>query len=232
MSVQLRAVVFDFDGLVLDTELPVYASWCAAFVAHGADPPTLEEWSVTIGTADEVDVHAWLTERADRPVDRAAMDASRRAHRDALLEVEVARPGVIEWLAEADAAGVHLAIASSSPADWVEEHLGRLDLRARFATVVTAGGALRGKPAPDVYLEACAAAARRSGPHARRGGLAQRDRRRESGRALVRQRAQRPDRAAGSLRRRCPPRVTCRVHACGRGPTSRRTRVELVAAGY
>jgi HAD superfamily hydrolase (TIGR01509 family) len=148
--------VFDFDGLVLDTELPVYASWCAAFVAHGAEPPTVEEWAVTIGTADEVDVHAWLDERADRPVDRDAMDASRRAHRDALLEVELVRPGVLEWLAEADAAGVRLAIASSSPADWVEEHLGRLGLGPRFGTVVTAGGALRGKPAPDVYLEACA----------------------------------------------------------------------------
>jgi len=156
MSVEIHAVVFDFDGLVLDTEIPVYLSWCAAFEAHGAVPPTIEEWAVTIGTADDVDVHGWLDERAGRPVDRHAMDASRRAHRDALLEVEVVRPGVVEWLAEADAAGVHLAIASSSPADWVEEHLGRLELTSRFATVVTAGGSLRGKPAADVYLEACA----------------------------------------------------------------------------
>jgi HAD superfamily hydrolase (TIGR01509 family) len=153
---QIHAVVFDFDGLVLDTEVPVYAAWCAAFVAHGAEPPTIEEWSVTIGTADDVDMHAWLEARAARPVDRVAMDQSRRAHRDALVEIELVRPGVLDWLAEADAAGLALAIASSSPADWVEEHLGRLELRDRFAEVVTAGGQLRGKPAPDVYLEACA----------------------------------------------------------------------------
>jgi HAD superfamily hydrolase (TIGR01509 family) len=156
MSVQIDAVVFDFDGLVLDTEVPVYLSWCAAFVAHGAAPPTIEEWSATIGTADDVDMHAWLADRADRPIDRDAMDESRRAHRDALLEVEVVRPGVLAWLAEADAAGLGLAIASSSPADWVDEHLARLELRERFATVVNAGGVLRGKPAPDVYVEACA----------------------------------------------------------------------------
>ncbi len=156
MTVEIHAVVFDFDGLVLDTELPVYAAWCAVFVAHGAEPPTIEEWSATIGTADEVDMHAWLDERAALPVDRVAMDVSRRAHRDALVEIEVVRPGVLEWLAEAEAAGLAVGIASSSPADWVEEHLGRLALRDRFAEVVTAGGPLRGKPAPDVYLEACA----------------------------------------------------------------------------
>lgn len=156
MNTDIRAVVFDFDGLVLDTEVPVYVLWCAAFEAHGASPPTIDEWSATIGTADELDVHAWLVERADRPVDRAAMDEVRRARRDALLAREDARPGVIAWLAEADDAGLALAIASSSPAEWVAEHLGRLGLRERFACVVTAGGTVRGKPAPDTYLEACA----------------------------------------------------------------------------
>ena len=155
MSLEIRAVVFDFDGLVLDTEVPVYASWCAAFEAHDAVPPTIEEWSAEIGTAGSIDLHAWLADRASRPVDVDAMNEFRRAHRDALLEFEPVRPGVLEWLAEADAAELGIAIASSSPADWVEDHLARLELRERFAFVVTAGGTLRGKPAPDTYLEAC-----------------------------------------------------------------------------
>ncbi len=156
MTAGIEAVVFDFDGLVLDTEVPVYASWCAAFEAHGATPPTVEEWSVTIGTADSVDMHAWLAERASLPIDRDAMDVARRAHRDTLLETEQVRPGVVEWLTEAEAASLGLAIASSSPDDWVEGHLARLGLRERFAFVVTAGDTYRGKPAPDTYVEACA----------------------------------------------------------------------------
>ena len=156
MTTRIHAVVFDFDGLVLDTEVPVYAAWCAVFEAHGAAPPTIEEWSAEIGTVGAIDLHAWLVERAAGPVDVDVVNESRRTHRDALLAQEQVRPGVLEWLAEADAAGLGVAIASSSPADWVEEHLGRLELRERFAFVVTAGGAIRAKPAPDTYLEACA----------------------------------------------------------------------------
>ena len=151
----LHAVVFDFDGLVLDTELPMYAAWCAAFEEHGAVPPTVEEWSAEIGSGGAIDLPAWLVERATAPVDLDAMHETRRAHRDRLLARERTRPGVDAWLDEADAAGLGIAIASSSPADWVLPHLDRLELRRRFAFVVTADGAHRAKPAPDTYLEAC-----------------------------------------------------------------------------
>jgi HAD superfamily hydrolase (TIGR01509 family) len=152
----IRAVVFDFDGLVLDTELPVYSAWCAAFEAHGATPPTIQEWGDEIGTSGGIDLEAWLLERATMPVDLDVMHQTRRAHHQALVAQEVARPGVEAWLDESDAAGLGLAIASSSPADWVLPLVERLGLRARFSTIVTAEGELRGKPAPDTYLEACA----------------------------------------------------------------------------
>jgi HAD superfamily hydrolase (TIGR01509 family) len=153
---EIRAVVFDFDGLVLDTEFPVYAAWCEAFESHGAAPPTIEEWSAEIGTAGAIDLEAWLLELATVPVDIDAMHDRRRSLRDELLASEVARPGVAAWLDEADAAGLDLAIASSSPADWVLPLLDRLGLRDRFRWIVNAEGPLRGKPAPDTYLEACA----------------------------------------------------------------------------
>jgi HAD superfamily hydrolase (TIGR01509 family) len=152
----IEALVFDFDGLVLDTELPIYSTWCALFEDHGARPPTIEEWAAEIGTVGGLDLHGMLLERATRPVDLAEADIWRRSHRDLLLAEQQARPGVEDWIAEAEAAGLGVGIASSSEAEWVLPLLERIGLHTRFQFVVNAGGALRAKPAPDVYLEACA----------------------------------------------------------------------------
>jgi HAD superfamily hydrolase (TIGR01509 family) len=134
----------------------MYRSWCALFEEHGAVPPSIEEWSAEIGTVGGLDLHGLLVERAVRPVDLTEADVWRRGLRDLLLAEQQARPGVEEWLADADAAGIGIAIASSSEAEWVMPLLERIGLHARFGCVVTAGGAVRPKPAPDTYVEACA----------------------------------------------------------------------------
>jgi HAD superfamily hydrolase (TIGR01509 family) len=153
---QAEALVFDFDGLILDTEGPVFTAWQEAFDAHGCPPLTIEEWSAEIGTTGGLDLVGLIRTRATRPFDEGAMHARRRERRDELLGKETTRPGVVAWLDAADELGLRVAIASSSESGWVEPLLERLDMRGRFGLVVCAGDGVAGKPAPDTYLAACA----------------------------------------------------------------------------
>ncbi len=153
----IRALVFDFDGLILDTEGPIFLAWQEAFEAHGCTPLTVAEWAEEIGTVGGLDVMAAMRERATRPIDEPAMHATRRARAEELIGREIVRPGVHAWLDDADASGIPAAIASSSAPEWVETHLARLGLGARFAHVACRGAGARAKPAPDTYLAACEA---------------------------------------------------------------------------
>jgi HAD superfamily hydrolase (TIGR01509 family) len=155
MPTTVNAVVFDFDGLVLDTETPVYEAWSAAFDAHGCGPLTLEEWSAEVGTDGVLDLVTMLETRATRQVNIDAMHEARRKHRDALLEHETLMPGVEQWLDDARTAGFAIAIASSSEHEWVHGHLTRLGVRDRFGHLSCRDEIVPGKPAPDVYLRAC-----------------------------------------------------------------------------
>jgi putative hydrolase of the HAD superfamily len=155
----LEAVVFDFDGLILDTEWAIYESAHAAFAAHG-HALTTEAWSTIIGTNGDADDSWWHTvceaagvQDFDLALFEAAYAAQDRSIRDRLP----ANPGVVELLATLTDAGVPLGIASSSSRAWLDHHIDRLELAEHFTTLVGSdlvGGV--GKPAPDVYLRACA----------------------------------------------------------------------------
>ena len=151
----MKAVVFDFDGLILDTEYPRFLAWKETYERYGC---VLEDadWHRTIGTIDNLDLYALLLERAgaaDVPPENEVR-AAKTAREVELIAAEKALPGVLDWLADAERLDLGVAIASTSPPDWVEPHLERLNIRHRFAMVSCWASPMRPKPAPDVYLAA------------------------------------------------------------------------------
>ena len=156
----LDALVFDFDGLILDTETSAYESTREVFVEHGLDLP-LAEWQQFIGTADHLHWTDVLEQALGAAIDRSEVRPRRDQRKLELLASEVVLPGVYDLLVEAAEGGLGVAVASSSPAEWVGPHLERLDLAHRFAHVITrndlGGDATRTKPAPDLYRLALSA---------------------------------------------------------------------------
>ncbi|MEN9934843.1 MAG: hypothetical protein RLZZ387_1422 [Chloroflexota bacterium] len=151
----LSALIFDFDGLVLDTETPDFTVLSEQYRAHGAELLP-ERWVAGLGTHGGYEPYAELEELVGRALDREAL---RRAHRErylAICDVQELRPGVAALIETAFAAGVSLAVASSGDRAWVEGWLVRHGLRDRFTCVRTRDDVRRVKPAPDLFLAAAA----------------------------------------------------------------------------
>lgn len=150
----IRAFLFDFDGLILDTEVPSLAAWQHVYREHGHELP-LGRWAEGIGTHGGFEPIEHLEELVGAPVERERIDARRRAHELSLIEAEELRPGIAEYLAEAERRGLKRAIVSSSARAWIDLHLARLEQEVGWDAIVTADhDETRAKPWPDLYLEA------------------------------------------------------------------------------
>lgn len=150
----LRAIILDFDGLILETEGACFASWQEVFAAHG-HRYELAEYLKIVGTHHGVwDPRAVLDRLCGGALDWARLEPGRRARELELGSALTVQPGVEELLRGARARGLRAAVASSSSHEWVDAHLERKGLRGYFDTTVCRGDAPEVKPAPDLYLEA------------------------------------------------------------------------------
>jgi len=148
----IRALVFDFDGLILDTETSVFEGWRVIYDEAGHEL-SLHWWQQAIGTdGADFDPLAELQRRVGEPLDLEALVLRRRSIRDADLARRTVLPGIEATLERARALGLKLAVASSSPLDWVGPHVERLGLMPFFHALATREDVTHAKPAPDLYL--------------------------------------------------------------------------------
>lgn len=150
----VRALVFDFDGLIIASESVAVRSWQDLYHRFGHELP-LEKWATLIGTWDaEWDPGAELAERVGNGHDWGAIERERRAAELALAHILPPLPGVLDRLDDAARLGLPLAIASSSDRAWVVGHLERLGIADRFSAIVTRDDVTRTKPDPELFTRA------------------------------------------------------------------------------
>ena len=148
------AVLFDFDGVLVDTEWAIYEGWLRNFQAHGHELP-LGIYTRCIGS----DFTTWspkthLEELSGLEFDWHDLDLARQQEIMRDLENSGPMAGVVAVLEKLKVEGMPCAVVSSSPHSWVDGWLEKLGLTGYFQTIVCRGDALRIKPAPDLFLEA------------------------------------------------------------------------------
>ena len=160
----IQALIFDFDGLILDTETPKVQIWQELYNRHGQEFP-LDEWVRTVvgSTVANFDPIARLEKLTGQSLDRPALQVEADRNRLEWQTSLSAMPGVQETLQTARRLGLRLAVASSSPHAWVDGFLRRLEFWNLFEAVICREDAPRLKPEPDLYLAALEAVHTRAG---------------------------------------------------------------------
>lgn len=153
----IQALIFDFDGLIVDTETPAFESWRQIYAHHGHEF-RLELWQDALGraTGHGFDALAHLGTLVGDGFDHDAVMTRRMELKRRLCQDQPLLQGVEHLLAQARAIGMPCAVASSSGREWVEGWLKHHGILHEFRCVRTADDVRATKPAPDLFLSAAA----------------------------------------------------------------------------
>jgi HAD superfamily hydrolase (TIGR01509 family) len=152
-ALKIMALIFDFDGLVIDTESAIFQSYQEIYRSYGHEL-TLERWAQGVGTTDsDYDAYSDLEALLGRALDRAGLRLQQRQREAELIAGLQPLPGVMDYLQDGARFGLKIGMASSSSCDWIGRHLSRLGLLDYFDCLKGRDDVPRSKPDPALYRE-------------------------------------------------------------------------------
>ncbi len=148
----LKGLIFDFDGLILDTETPIYHAWQRVYESYKVELP-FNMWVSYIGTSEHYfEPITYLRSQCGHQImDHDVLDKYQSGFEELILEQKI-MPGIIELIQSAENFGLKIAIASSSPISWVTRFTKSLGIHNYFDCFATRDEVKRTKPHPDLYL--------------------------------------------------------------------------------
>ena len=149
----IKALIFDFDGLIIDSESPEFEAWHELFAEYGRELGP-ELWADLVGRPPtHFDLYGYFCKHIDPVIEVEKLRQDRRARVIALTITQPILPGVEEYLQSATALGLRIGLASSSTRDHVRGHLHRLKLLDYFHSIRCFEDTDRHKPDPTPYLK-------------------------------------------------------------------------------
>ena len=150
--IMISALIFDFDGVVIDTETPDYTTWQRTYRSYGVELDRSLWQRVIGGKALDFDVYKHMEELSGVQIDWEDVGQRRRELFLELVEASPLLPGIADYITDSRRLGLKLGVASSSSSDWVKGHLARRNLLKYFDSIKCGDDVSQVKPDPELYL--------------------------------------------------------------------------------